>query len=132
MEPQVNHGQPQDIAPDLVPVKTMAETIIPPENLLPRNSGIATPSKAIQSPNFKSNSAGWYLDPSGNVQMNGNKMTSTHFTLVFKAHGVSFYVSDGTTPNGALSGTVGDVCFNGAAGKSYSCTVTGTTWVSFT
>lgn len=41
--------------------------------------------------------------------------------------GMTIWKSNGITPNGNLSGTVGDVCFNADGGKSYFCTGT-TNW----
>lgn len=57
--------------------------------------------------------------------------TSTHFWAIFKFTGsvtdVYYWVSDGTTPNGNLSGVVGDICFNGPSGQPFYCGG-GTTW----
>lgn len=39
------------------------------------------------------------------------------------------WMSDGTTPNGALSGTAGDICINCDSGKTYYCTGT-TSWTA--
>jgi len=44
-------------------------------------------------------------------------------------NGMVMWVSDGTSPNGALSGNVGDICFYGDSGKMYHCTGT-TNWTS--
>ena len=55
--------------------------------------------------------------------------------LVFKkilklgSSGPTFWVSNGTTPNGNLSGGTGDVCFYGDSGKVYYCTGT-TNWTA--
>lgn len=44
---------------------------------------------------------------------------------------VTFWISDGSTsPNTALTGTAGDVCFGADSGKSYYCTGT-TNWTAF-
>lgn len=56
---------------------------------------------------------------------------SVHFSPVTKLKNITFYVSDGTTPNGNLGGMIGDVCFGADGGKAYYCTGT-TSWVSFT
>ena len=39
------------------------------------------------------------------------------------------WVSNGTSPNGALTGSTGDICYNGDGGKIYYCTGT-TNWTS--
>jgi hypothetical protein len=44
--------------------------------------------------------------------------------------GVMMYMSDGTTPNGNLSGNVGDICLNGPAGQPFYCTG-GVAWTGF-
>ena len=56
---------------------------------------------------------------------------STHFVKIFteSATGVTLWLSDGNTPNGALSGTAGDICFNGASSRSFYCTGT-TNWTA--
>ncbi len=42
----------------------------------------------------------------------------------------TFWLSDGSTsPNTALTGTAGDICFNGDSGKAYYCTGT-TNWTA--
>lgn len=56
-------------------------------------------------------------------------LTSTHFQAVGVFGGVTLWVSDATDPNGALTGTAGDICFNGASSKPAYCTGT-TTWVN--
>lgn len=40
---------------------------------------------------------------------------------------VVIWLSDGTTPNGNLSGTAGDICLNGTSGQAFYCTGT-TNW----
>lgn len=84
-------------------------------------------TKNFRSVNFRSGTDGWSLGSDGNTQFNGNKLTSTHFTKVLSLKGVSLYVSDGTTPNGNLSGTAGDICLNGPSGQPFYCGG-GTTW----
>lgn len=106
-------------------------SVTPSESLQYHGGGLSVRSKSIQSQNFIGGAQGWGLSSIGDVQMNGNILTSAHFTKVFSAKNVSFYVSDGTTPNGNLSGNAGDVCFGADSGNAYKCT-SGTTWVSFT
>ena len=54
-------------------------------------------------------------------------VTSTNFKKVITAGGVTIWTSDGTTPNGNLSGTAGDICLNGAGSAIFFCTGT-TSW----
>lgn len=55
---------------------------------------------------------------------------STHFRLIFKeTNTTSLWVSDGTTANGNLSGTAGDICFNAGSNKPEYCTAT-TSWTA--
>lgn len=90
--------------------------------------GVIIPLKEFRSSNFKGNESGWILNRNGNAEFNGSVSTSTNFFKVFSARGISFYVSDGTTPNGNLTGSQGDLCLNGPSGQPFKCT-TGTTWV---
>ncbi len=61
---------------------------------------------------------------------------ATHFNLILfldndpGATGYSVYTSDGTTPNGNLSGSVGDICLGGPSGQPFYCTGT-TNWTGF-
>jgi hypothetical protein len=43
--------------------------------------------------------------------------------------GLTIWTSDGTTPNGNLSGFIGDICFGADGGKAYYCTGT-TNWTA--
>lgn len=52
---------------------------------------------------------------------------STHFFPLQGMNANMIWVSDGTTPNGALSGTKGDLCMNGPSGHLFWCGG-GTTW----
>lgn len=90
-----------------------------------------SPIPAFNSLNFQSGLSGWGLGSSGNVELNGNRIVSTHFTPAFSMKGLTIYISDGTSPSGALNGRAGDICFGADSGKAYKCTST-TTWVSFT
>ena len=53
--------------------------------------------------------------------------TSTNFKKIKNEAGVTSWVSNGTTPNGNLSGTAGDTCKNGTGGQMFYCTGT-TNW----
>jgi hypothetical protein len=55
---------------------------------------------------------------------------TTHFKKVAVLAGVTLWISDGTTANGALTGTAGDICFNGGSNKPEYCSTTGTTWAA--
>ena len=65
------------------------------------------------------------------ISITQNRVTSTNFRKVETETntGSSVWVSNGTTPNGNLSGTAGDVCRNADSGKSYYCTGT-TNWTA--
>ena len=56
-------------------------------------------------------------------------LVSTHFQKIISAYGVlgTVWGSDGTTPSGNLSGTIGDLCLGGPGGIPYYCTG-GTSW----
>lgn len=55
---------------------------------------------------------------------------STHFRLLFKeTNTTSLWISDGTTAQGNLSGTAGDICFNAGSNKPEYCTGT-TSWTA--
>lgn len=55
--------------------------------------------------------------------------TSLHFYPMAVANGVTIWISDGTTANGALSGTAGDICLNAGSNKPEYCTGT-TNWTA--
>lgn len=57
--------------------------------------------------------------------------TSTNYFKVFTANGVTLWVGNGTTANGNLSGTAGDLLLNGASSKLEYCTGTNV-WVPIT
>ena len=56
---------------------------------------------------------------------------STHFRLILKESntGIKIWISDGTTGQGNLSGTAGDLLLNGGSGKPEYCTGT-TNWTA--
>jgi hypothetical protein len=62
-------------------------------------------------------------------------VVSTHFVKMAKftngATSITLWLSDNTDPNGALTGALGDVCYNGASHKPAYNTDGGTTWVNF-
>lgn len=62
-----------------------------------------------------------------NIQQDA--LTSTNFQKIANFGGSIFWRSDGTTPNGNLTGTAGDLCVNGASNQSYYCTGT-TNWTA--
>lgn len=69
-------------------------------------------------------------EPIFKVQQDG--ITSTNFRKIFTEvnTGVSIWVSNGTTPNGNLTGVLGDICIGGDSGNIYRCSTAGTTWTA--
>jgi len=58
----------------------------------------------------------------------GTVASPSNFKKLHTYNGISLYEGDGaTTPHGNLSGSVGDLCYNGDSGKAYRCTGT-TNW----
>lgn len=55
--------------------------------------------------------------------------TSTNYFKGIKVNGFTIWAGNGTTPNGNLSGTTGDLLIGGDSGKAYICTAT-TTWAA--
>lgn len=58
-----------------------------------------------------------------------NAAISTHFFKFATVNSVTIWIGDGNTGNGALSGTAGDVLFNGGSNKPEYCTGT-TSWTA--
>jgi hypothetical protein len=60
-----------------------------------------------------------------------NNVTTTNFRKLWTETNTGFtvWVSNGTDPNGSLSGTAGDICYNGATNKPEYCTGT-TNWTA--
>lgn len=56
-------------------------------------------------------------------------VTSTHFYKFATINSVTIWIGDGTTANGALSGTAGDLLINGGSNKPEYCTGT-TNWTA--
>lgn len=54
---------------------------------------------------------------------------TTHFRKIFGTNTATIWVSDGTTANGALTGTAGDLCLNAGSNKPEYCTGT-TSWTA--
>lgn len=130
IEPLPNPNEVVDIAPDPIRQKSSAEASQRPVVPGFQNTGAGVaPVSSINSANFTSNSSGWGLTSNGDAQFNGNRIVSDHFTPVARFLGVTIYVSDATSPHGNLSGSSGDICLRGDAGKIYFC-VSGTTWVA--
>lgn len=78
------------------------------------------------------NAAAWFetsVAAQSPVQLVQNSVTSTNFKKYISLGGNAIWASNGTTPNGALSGTAGDICIGADSGNAYKCT-TGTTWVA--
>ena len=64
------------------------------------------------------------------ISVTQNAVTSTNFKKVATFAGLSIWVSDGTTAEGALTGVEGDICLNGGtgAGQTAYCDAAGTNW----
>ena len=58
-----------------------------------------------------------------------NIAVSTYFRRMIWLGSLTIWKSDGVTPNGNLSGSIGDICFGADSGKAYYCTGT-TNWTS--
>ena len=97
------------------------------DGIVESGGSLSLQGKIFRSTGFSQATKGWKVEPNGDVEFNGNTLTSTNFTKVTSHKGVSIYCSDGTTPNGNLSGTAGDVCYNGPSGQPFYCGG-GTTW----
>lgn len=71
--------------------------------------------------------------PWKDIFITNNTATSTHFNPMINMDGtgaaVIIWKSDGTTPNGNLSGSAGDICLGADGGKAYYCTGT-TNWTA--
>lgn len=70
------------------------------------------------------------------LTLTGLNVVSTHFTQIASFIGAdtgsgsgftTFWMSDGASPSGALSGSQGDICYNGPSGQPFYCGG-GTTW----
>ena len=94
--------------------------------------------RAVEIYNIGSGEA-LYAGQSGNsaiapVEFNQATAASTNFYKVIKLNGAgtnrAVWLSNGTTPNGNLTGVQGDICINADGGKAYYCSTTGTTWTA--
>ncbi|MFC1616791.1 DUF2793 domain-containing protein [Candidatus Margulisiibacteriota bacterium] len=96
-------------------------TLLKLENISSEVNDTITPLRIIQSPN----SSG------APISVDQNAVTSTNFRKLIREEntGITYWISNGTDPNGALSGTTGDICLNGTGNKPYYCTGT-TNWTS--
>ena len=65
------------------------------------------------------------------LKLTQNAITSTNFRKIFQEENTStsIWFSNGTTPNGNLTGQAGDICLNGDSGNIYRCTGT-TNWTA--
>lgn len=64
------------------------------------------------------------------LQIVQSGVKETNFKRIADLAGVSLYISDGTTPDGNLTGVQGDICFNGAGGVAYYCDANGKNWTA--
>lgn len=77
--------------------------------------------------NVATQTAGTLTDTTVVLQLAQGALISTNFKKVADFAGVVLWVSDGTDPNGTLTGTAGDVCFNCNGNAIKKCTGT-TVW----
>lgn len=65
------------------------------------------------------------------ISIQQDRVTSTNFRKIMGETntGINIWMSNGTDPNGTLTGTAGDICLNGASNKPAYCTGT-TVWVN--
>lgn len=64
------------------------------------------------------------------VEITQFAITETNFKKVINFAGATLFVSDGTNPDGNLTGAVGDICLNGPNGIAYYCDTAGTNWTA--
>jgi len=59
-------------------------------------------------------------------------LTETNFRrfITDSSSGTTIWISDGTTPDGNLTGVVGDLCLNGAGGVPFYCDTAGKNWTA--
>lgn len=101
-----------------------------PENIVSGNlnAQITLVAGFLQSLRFITGSVGWILNSDGTTEFNGNGLVvDTNFKARFTLGTITFFESDGTDPNGNLSGTIGDVCFNCSPAGQLSYNSGGTT-----
>lgn len=86
------------------------------------NASSTTPALSLQNANG--------VIPVVSVLNSGTTGTGSHFTALFGLQGTTnvIWYSDGTTPNGNLTGVRGDLCINGSGGHLFWCSTSGTTW----
>ena len=106
-------------------------------NVRDSSDGTMLNNRVIISPNYAQSAAGWRLDSNGKVDsLTETKLsgilTETNFRKILTEPntGVSIWVSDGTDPDGNLTGVVGDICLNGAGGVAFYCDTAGKNWTA--
>lgn len=115
-------------------ISSISEPINQAKNNLPYD-GIDSVlvSGSVRTKNFRLGKSGWKADANSiTAAFIGNQpATSTHFykVLTDATSGISLWIGDGTTANGALTGTAGDVLLNGGSHKPEYCTGT-TNWTA--
>lgn len=65
------------------------------------------------------------------IALANSTLISTNFKSMVSVDGVTIWKSNGATPNGVLTGTVGDICINGLSNNVYYCRGT-TVWSTLT
>lgn len=91
------------------------------QNIITLTSGALNDSSIVLELIQDANSSGLPLD------ITQNAVVDTNFQLIANFSGSKIFRSDGTTPDGNLTGAQGDVCFNGPGGQLFNCTG-GTNW----
>jgi len=64
------------------------------------------------------------------LHLENDALVETNFVIMMELDGNTIFKSDGTTPNGNLTGVQGDLCVGADGGKAYYCSTTGTVWTA--
>ncbi len=78
---------------------------------------------------FVNENIGFSIAAHSIIENSVHTVVSTNFKKIQKIDSISIFVSNGTTPNGNLTGVAGDICYNGPSGQPFYCSSSGTTWV---
>ena len=89
-----------------------------------RTSGTGVMAALVNS-NSSNNFAVLALSNAGIVSVHFNKMI-----IMGGVGSMTIWLSDGTTPDGNLTGVAGDICFGADSGKAYYCPAAGTVWTA--
>lgn len=105
---------------------TSTGSVIYAENASTQTAGTHTNSVNVIQATQDADSTGFP------IRVTQNAVVSTNFRKVLNESnaGITIWISDGTDPNGTLTGTAGDICLNGVNNKP-AYNTGGTTWVNF-